>query len=126
MSLSAFKEPGVYPLFDPQLTDWALHESEIDWEVVPQYKGPVWSKDPNWGGPRDESGYILPKLTLGWQAIDWVGKNLLSDDLDESDKRLPFRLTPEQARFILWFYEIDEAGNLVNSEFTLQRLKGWG
>jgi hypothetical protein len=110
-----FREPGVYPV------------GEDDWEVVPFRTGPVWDRDPNWDGPRDPQGYILPKLTLGWQAIEWGKRNLLSDDLDEeTQKRKPFQLTPEQMRFVLWFYAINDRGRFLYREVTLQRLKGHG
>lgn len=119
------REPGVYPLFSDTITDWALHEDEIDWEVEPFVMGNAWRKaDPDWDGPVDPNGYVLPKLTLGWQAIQWGSENLLSDETDEHDKKKPFKLTPEQARVVLWLYEVDENGKLVSNEFTLQRLKG--
>jgi hypothetical protein len=92
----------------------------------PAILGPTWDKDPTWDGPRDPQGYILPKFTLGYQAIKWIQENLLADETDEYDKPLPFKLTPEQARFILWFYAIDETGRFVYREVVLQRLKGWG
>ena len=84
--------PGVYPLFDETLTDWAMHESDIDWCVEAFSLGPVWDKNPDWDGPRDPQGYILPKLTIGWQAIRWVHENLLADETDEFDNRLPQKL----------------------------------
>lgn len=34
--------------------------------------------------------------------------------------------TPEQARFILWLYELDWRGRRVYNKAVLQRLKGWG
>lgn len=120
------RPPGLYPKFDQSLSDWAVHESSIDWEVVPFSMGPTWDLDPTWEGPRDPQGYILPELTLGWQALDWVSKNLLADETDENDNPLPFDLTDEQKRFILWFYAIDEYGNFLYREIVLQRLKGHG
>lgn len=120
------RPPGVYPKFDSSITDWALHESQIDWEVVPFSMGPTWSRDPFWDGPRDPQGYILPKITLGWQILDWVLKNLLADELDENDKPLPIDLTDEQKRFILWMYAIDETGRFLYRQVILQRLKGHG
>jgi hypothetical protein len=107
--------PGVYPIGDD------------DWTVVPWRVGPTWDADANWDGPRDPEGYILPKLTLGWQALRWAEENLLSDDVDlETEERLPFKFTNEQIRFILWFYAIDEDGKFLYREVVLQRLKGWG
>lgn len=120
------RPPGTYPKFNDTLTDWALHAAEIDWEVVPFHIGPTWDRNPFWTGPCDPQGYILPKLTLGWQALDWIGKNLLADETDEDGKPLPFDLTDEQKRFILWFYAIDETGRFLYREVVLQRLKGWG
>ena len=108
------RPPGVYQI------------AEDDWEVVPFALGPTWDKDPDWDGPRDPEGFILPRLTLGWQAITWIEANLLSDDLDENDNPLPIKLTNEQMRWLLWFYAIDEAGRFIWREFVLQRLKGWG
>jgi hypothetical protein len=96
------------------------------WDIVPLTLGPTWDKDPSWDGPRDPEGYILPKLTLGWQAIKWGESNLLSDETDEHDRPLPFKLTNEQLRFILWFYAIDENGRFLYREIVLQRLKGHG
>jgi len=121
------RPPGVYPKFDPETAiDWAALESEIDWEVVPFSMGPTWDRNPFWTGPRDPQGYILPELTLGWQVLRWIHGNLLADETDENDKRLPFDLTDEQKRFILWFYAIDEDGRFLYREIVLQRLKGHG
>lgn len=120
------RPPGVYPKFSESITDWALNEEEIDWEVVPFTLGPTWDKNPFWTGPRDPQGYILPHLTLGWQALRWAKENLLADETDENDKPLPIDLTDEQKRFVLWFYAIDEEGRFLYREYVLQRLKGWG
>lgn len=129
MTLTAtdVRTPGVYPLFDDSITDWALDEARVDWSVVPDFLGPVWDRRPDWPDHlRDPQGYILPEFTLGYQAIDWVSKNLLADEVDEHDQPLPFKLTAEQARFILWFYAVDEDGRFLYREIVLQRLKGWG
>jgi len=134
------RPPGVYPKFDVDTAiDWAALEAEIDWDVVPFSLGPTWDRNPDWDGPRDPQGYILPKLTLGWQILDWISANLLADETDENNNPLPFDLTDEQKRFILWFYaieddEYDSEGNLIREsdgrflyrEVVLQRLKGHG
>lgn len=93
---------------------------------VPQIYGPTWERNPDWDGQDRMDQYILPEKTLGWQALRWVRENLLSDDLDEFDRPLPFKPTFEQSRFILWFYAVDENGDFLYREFVLQRLKGWG
>lgn len=120
------RPPGVYPKFDESITDWALHESEIDWDIVPFSLGPTWDRNPFYEGPRDPQGYILPELTLGWQILKWIEANLLADETDEHGNKVPFDLTDEQKRFILWFYAIDESGRFVYREYVLQRLKGHG
>lgn len=125
-TLTESRPPGVYPLFDDSVTDWETSEDAIDWDIVPFTMGPTWDKNPFWTGPRDHEGYILPELTLGWQALRWIRENLLADETDENDKPLPLSLTPEQKRFVLWFYAIDESGRFLYREYVLQRLKGWG
>lgn len=119
--------PGVYAKFDEREIDWlSLGEENIDWSVCPLHLGPTWDKDPSWTGPRDADGYILPVYTLGWQVLAWIKANLLADETDEFDRPLPFQLTPEQMRFILWFYAIDENGRFLYREIVMQRLKGHG
>jgi hypothetical protein len=133
-TLTEHRPPGVYPKFDPdKAIDWQALESEIDWEVVPFSLGPTWDRNPFWDGPRDPQGYILPKMTLGWQILDWIAANLLADETDEHNRPLPFDLTDEQKRFILWFYALDEGdeyreptGRFMYREYVLQRLKGHG
>jgi hypothetical protein len=118
------RAPGIYEIA------WDDAGRPTDWEVEPYSLGPVWTKaDDDWiaaGKPVDPEGYILPELTLGWQAIHWVEHNLLADEVDENDKPLPFSFTAEQMRVVLWFYAISEAGYFLYREYVLQRLKGWG
>ena len=106
-------EPGMYTV-DGKLT------------CIPQTYGPTWQRNPDWDGVSKRDQFVLPERTLGWQALAWIRENLLSDDLDENDRPLPFKPTFEQARFILFFYAIDENGDFIYREFVLQRLKGWG
>lgn len=125
-ALTEHRPPGVYPKFDEKIVDWERWEGEIDWEVVPFSLGPTWDRNPFWQGPRDPQGYILPELTIGWQVLEWISANLLADETDEHNNPLPFDLTDEQKRFILWFYAIDEDGRFCYREYVLQRLKGHG
>lgn len=125
-AVTSLRAPGIYPTFDDSIVDWERHESEIDWEVVPFSMGPTWDKDPSWTGPRDPQGYILPEITLGWQVLSWIEENLLADETDENSQPLPYDLTDEQKRFLLWFYAIDETGRFLYREVVLQRLKGHG
>lgn len=74
--------------------------------------GPTWQYDDGWA---------LPETTLGWRNLAWCGKWL-------RDKRgAPWAFTPEQARFLLWFYALDPStGDFLYHSAVLQRLKGWG
>lgn len=82
----------------------------MGWE--PSTVGPTWQ--------RDENGlWVLPERTLGWEVLGWCGTNL-------QHQGEPWRFTDEQARFVLWWYELDEAGRFVWRDAILQRLKGWG
>lgn len=79
----------------------------------PVFIGPTWT--------RDAFGlFIQPEYTIGWQAIRWVEANLLDDE------GLPFRLTDEQKRLLLWWYAVDATGRFVYRKSVVQRLKGWG
>ncbi len=87
----------------------------------PVHFGPTWEQTPGWveGDPED-TRYILPEVTLGWHVLTWISANLLDDEGD------PFAPTPEQARFILWLYAVDDLGRFLYRDIILQRLKGWG
>lgn len=85
----------------------------------PEHCGPTWE--------RDAFGqYAQPKHTLGWQILDWIEKNLLSDETDDFGNPQPFKATDEQKRLILWWYEVDERGRFVCRKGVIQRIKGWG
>lgn len=62
--------------------------------------------------------------TLGFAAIDWAESELASPD-GSGD---PLRLTPEEARFILHWYEVDPATGrrLRYTRALLGRPRGWG
>ena len=97
--------------------------------------GPTWDLNPDWVPGSDVSKYVLPEITLGWQIVTWiegipelgVPANLNAlDDTDDNGDPLPFKLTDEQVRFLLWMYAIDEHGDFTYRDIVLQRLKGWG
>lgn len=80
--------------------------------------GPTWR--------RGENGkFVLPERTLGWQVIDWceAGNVLQPDGPNAGD---PWRFTLEQARFVLWWYAVDEQGRFIYRAGMLRRMKGWG
>lgn len=79
--------------------------------------GPTWETD-------EEGKFILPKHTLGWSVINWMFKNLLTPGGPHAGE--PFMPTLEQARFIVWWYAVDENGRFAYRQGILRRMKGWG
>jgi hypothetical protein len=75
--------------------------------------GPTWKRGA-------DGKFILPAHTLGWTVLGWTAQWLRHDD------GTPWRYTPEQARFVLWWYAVDDTGRFVFRDGVLQRLKGWG
>lgn len=82
-----------------------------DWEPVKI--GPTWQTD-------TEGKFVLPELTLGYECLHWTYANLTNLDGQ------PWKYTPEQARFILWYYECTEFGVRKYRDAVMQRLKGHG
>ncbi|SNY84135.1 Phage terminase-like protein, large subunit, contains N-terminal HTH domain [Nocardia amikacinitolerans] len=101
-----------------QIVDWYRHQLSITkppndllWEPIKI--GPTWQWD-------EETGWLLPKWTLGWGVLAWCGHWLRDKDGD------PWQFTMEQARFILWFFAVDEEGDFLYPTAVLQRMKGHG
>lgn len=78
---------------------------------------------PTWRKRRDGSWY-LPEKTLGWQVINWMAKYLKQPNGPHAGE--PFLPTMEQARFLLWWFALDEEGRFAYRKGVLRRLKGWG
>ena len=90
------------------LLDRTAPPAALAWEPVKI--GPTWQWD---------NGWILPEVTLGWDFLAWCGMWLRG-------KKGPWQFTPEQARFWLWFFALDESAQFTYHSAVLQRLKGWG
>lgn len=75
--------------------------------------GPVWDWTP-------ERGWLLPEHSLGWECLAFAGLWL------NGRGGGPWKYTLEQARIILWFYEVTFQAGFANDQYFLQRLKGWG
>jgi phage terminase large subunit-like protein len=88
-----------------------MSPEEID-ALDPIYIGPTWQ--------REDDRWRLPAKTLGWEIIGWCGKWLKGED------GKPWQFTPEQMRFVLWWYAVDNNGRFVYRKGVLQRMKGWG
>ncbi|WP_079045258.1 MULTISPECIES: terminase large subunit [unclassified Streptomyces] len=65
-----------------------------------------------------------PKETLGYHVIRWAKKYVVTPDGDRAGE--PWEFTPEQLKFVLWFYAIKPDGTWKYSAGTLRRAKGWG
>lgn len=70
------------------------------------------------------AGVPAPRDTLGYQVIRWCQKYIVQPDGERAGE--PWEFTPEQLRFVLWFYSINEDGTWKYSAGTLRRAKGWG
>lgn len=82
-------------------------------EWVAQTVGPTWLLN-------GDGGWLLPERTLGWHVLAWCGVWL------QHGQGRPWRFTDEQARFLLWWYALDDSGRFLFRDGVLQRLKGWG
>lgn len=67
---------------------------------------------------------MLPELTLGWQVLAWSAEYLRQPDGPEAGNQWCY--TDEQARFILWWFALDERGRWIYRSGMLRRVKGWG
>lgn len=86
-------------------------------------KSEPWVIGPTW--TRGEDGkFILPEHSLGWGVINWLYQYVLTPGGPNAGQ--PFMPTLEQARFLVWWYAVDEQGRWIYRSGTLRRLKGWG
>lgn len=81
----------------------------------PVYLGPTWRRDSS-----HPSKWLLPERTIGWDAAYWASEWL------QHENGRPWKYTPEQLRFLLWWYAVDKEGRFLYRDGVLQRLKGWG
>jgi hypothetical protein len=75
--------------------------------------GPTWRR-------HTDGSWLLPGRTLGWHVAQWAAEWL------QHEGGSPWRYTPEQLRFVLWWYAVDDDGRFLYRDGVLQRLKGWG
>jgi phage terminase large subunit-like protein len=83
--------------------------------LEPMFLGPTWQRD-------STNNWLLPdrNRTLGWHIAGWCHEYLRGGDGG------PWVFTPEQFRFLLWWYAFDDNGVFIYRRGVLQRLKGWG
>lgn len=81
--------------------------------------GPTWRRD-------RRGDFELPRHSLGWAALDWASNEGWLQQPDGPDAGSKWEFTPEQARFLLWFYAVNSRGEFEYRRAVLRRLKGWG
>lgn len=83
----------------------------------PYIVGPTWQRTV-------DGGWHLPEKTLGWGVLNWWAKYVKTPGGDHAGSA--FMPTLEQARFVLWWYAVDDEGRFIYREGVLRRMKGWG
>jgi hypothetical protein len=66
----------------------------------------------------------LPDRTIGWDLLWWTTTFIRQPDGESAGGE--WRFTPEQVRFLLWWYAISEEGRWRFTRGVLRRSKGWG
>lgn len=77
--------------------------------------------------PRERSVTLppsLPKFSLGYSALAWMEMNLKVPSGPLAGQ--PFRASPDQAIFLLWFYAVDENGAWLYTRSIRRLAKGSG
>jgi phage terminase large subunit-like protein len=83
----------------------------------PHVTGPTWRKTV-------DGGWWLPEKTLGWGVLNWWAQYVKTPGGEHAGEA--FMPTLEQARWVLWWYAVDETGRYCYRNGVLRRLKGWG
>lgn len=66
----------------------------------------------------------VPELTLGWEALAWAAKYLKHPNGIRAGESWKF--TPRQARFVLWYYAVDNTGRFIYGGGMRRLAKGSG
>lgn len=66
----------------------------------------------------------IPERTLGWEALAWAAKYLVHPNGIRAG--LPWKFTKRQARFVLWFYAVDDRGRWLYGVAHRRLAKGSG
>lgn len=91
--------------------------SDIEDKLLP---APSHIVGPTWRRYKD-GGFWLPEKSLGWGIINW-----LATFVNSPAGGGPFMPTLEQARFLVWWYAVDDKGQFIYRAGVLRRMKGWG
>ncbi len=79
---------------------------------------------PTWQRAEDGKFQLPPQRSLGWRMIDWARIWLRQPDGPKAGE--PWHFTPEQARFLGWWYGLNEQGRFVYRSGVYRRMKGSG
>src|SRR5690606_16297873 len=62
--------------------------------------------------------------TIGDHVVNWMFQYVLQPSGPRAGQ--PFIPTPEQFRFLMWWYAVNDEGRFIYRQGMLRRLKGWG
>ncbi|MFF9481403.1 hypothetical protein [Streptomyces sp. NPDC014733] len=62
--------------------------------------------------------------SLGYEIMRWAERYIVQPDGEHAGR--PWSFSPEQLRFLVWLYAIDDNGRWVYRTAALRRAKGWG
>lgn len=97
----------------PAVAPWAGLTLPDGSPVEPATLGPAWQVN-------DQGEWLLPERTLGWQVLVHCGL------FHQHRGGVPWQFTGEQARWLLWWFAVDDDHRFAYRDGVLQRLKGWG
>jgi hypothetical protein len=69
-------------------------------------------------------GWYLPERSLGWGVLNWWAEYVKTPGGENAGE--PFMPTLEQARWVLWWYAVDETGKYAYRNGVFRRMKGHG
>ena len=81
-----------------------LLQEELLQPAEPHFVGPTWRK-------LKSGGWYLPKHSLGWGVLNWLAEYVKTPGGDNAGEM--FMPTLEQARFIIWWYAVNEDGRYL-------------
>lgn len=68
----------------------------------------------------------LPQYTLGWEILQWSSRMLVNPDSVGGDKDARWIYKPDQVKFLLWLYAVNERGEWLYTQAYRERAKGTG
>ncbi len=89
-------------------------------ELLPapsHFIGPTWRR-------LKKGGWWLPEHSLGWGVLNWWAEYVKTPGGENAGE--PFMPTLEQARWVLWWYAVDETGRYAYRNGVFRRMKGHG